>query len=436
MTFLQRIATANQKVAVDMESINTMADFITILGHFFSRRDVLWQLLPLLVYPALWLVLYLVWRYPDKALRRFLIHRLPKRSRGTVRRTLYIFRRTIYPLLALIFLYGVRIFYVRSSRVSGLLDEFIIVAWVFLAYRFIVALLYALLPDRAIKNYHRRLLTPLFILFATFWLLRTVMNPLEFLNLSVFRFFQTSLTLGALVIPTLGLYLWIMTTLALETILRALFTRRKVADKGSLEAGLTLGRYALLIVGIAIALRSAGLNQTTVGFITGGLSVGIGIGLQGIISNFVSGLILLFERSIRPGDVVDVNGTIGTVNKLSIRSTEVRVGNGKDIIIPNNTLLTSNVVTYTRNDRTVLVDVAVTITKGDDLKRAMQLLLELARNHPKVLRNPQPTVTVASISESTIKLSLNVWVADLNFGVKNDLYVKVWETFREEGIAF
>jgi potassium-dependent mechanosensitive channel len=419
-----------------MDSIRTMTDFLTLIRHFFSRQDVLWQLLPLLIYPALWFVLRFIWSYPDKALRRFLISRLPKRSRGTIRRLLFIFRRIFAPLISLILLYAVRLFYVRTGRVSGLIDEFIVVAWVLLAYRFIVAVLYAYLPDRAVKNYHRRLLTPLFILFAIGWLLRTVMPPLEFLNLPIFRFFQTSFTTGSLLIPTLGLYLWVMTTLALEAILRAIFARRKFTDKGSLEAGLTLGRYALIIVGIAIALRSAGLNQTTVGFITGGLSVGIGIGLQGIISNFVSGLILLFERSIRPGDVVDVGGTIGTVNKLSIRSTEVRVGNGKDIIIPNNTLLTSNVVTYTRNDRTVLVDVAVTITKGDDLKRAMEVLLGIARKHPKVLRNPQPNVTVSSISESNIKLSLNVWVADLNFAVKNDLYVKVWETFREEKIAF
>jgi potassium-dependent mechanosensitive channel len=413
-----------------------MTDFITILGHFLSRQDVLWQLLPLLVYPVLWFILRFVWSYPDKALRRFLIRRLPKRSRGTIRRLLFILRRIFAPLVSVIALYAIRLFYIRTGRVYGLLDEFIIVAWVLLTYRFVIALLYAYLPDRAVKNYHRRLLTPIFVLFALGWLLRTMMPPLEFLSLPVFRFFGASFTAGSLFIPTLGLYLWIMTTLALEAIFRAIFSRRRLTDQGSLEAGLTLGRYALIIVGIAIALRSAGLNQTTVGFITGGLSVGIGIGLQGIISNFVSGLILLFERSIRPGDVVDVGGTIGTVNKLSIRSTEVRVGNGKDIIIPNNTLLTSNVVTYTRNDRTVLVDVAVTITKGDDLKRAMEVLLELARKHPKVLRNPQPNVTVASISESNIKLSLNVWVADLNFGVKNDLYVKVWEAFREEKIAF
>lgn len=413
-----------------------MTDFITILRHFFSRQDVLWQLLPLLVYPVLWFILRFVWHYPDKTLRRFLISRLPKRSRGTTRRFLFILRRTFAPLVSVLVLYAIRLFYIRTGRVYGLLDEFIVVAWVLLVYRFLVALLYAYLPDRAVKNYHRRLLTPLFILFAVGWLLRTIIPPLEFLGLPVFRFFGASFTAGSLFIPTLGLYLWIMTTLAFEAIFRAIFSRRKLTDKGSLEAGLTLGRYALIIVGIAIALRSAGLNQTTVGFITGGLSVGIGIGLQGIISNFVSGLILLFERSIRPGDVVDVGGTMGTVNKLSIRSTEVRVGNGKDIIIPNNTLLTSNVVTYTRNDRTVLVDVAVTITKGDDLKRAMELLLEIARKHPKVLRNPQPNVTVASISESNIKLSLNVWVADLNFGVKNDLYVKVWEAFREQKIAF
>ncbi len=419
-----------------MDSIQTMTDFITIIRHFFSRPDVLWQLLPLLVYPALWFVLHFIWSYPDKAMRRFFIRRLPKRSRGTIRRLLFILRRTFAPLVSVMVLYAIRLFYIQSGRVAGLLNEFIAVAWVLLIYRFLVAVLYAYLPDRAVKNYHRRLLTPLFILFASVWLLRTIMPPLEFLNLSIFKFFQTSFTAGSLLIPTVGLYLWIMTTLALEAILRAIFLRRKLIDKGSLEAGLTLGRYALVIVGIAIALRSAGLNQTTVGFITGGLSVGIGIGLQGIISNFVSGLILLFERSIRPGDVVDVGGTIGTVNKLSIRSTEVRMGNGKDIIIPNNTLLTSNVVTYTRNDRTVLVDVAVTITKGDDLKRAMELLLSIARKHPKVLRNPAPNVTVTGISESNIKLSLNVWVADLNFGVKNDLYVTVWETFREEKIAF
>jgi potassium-dependent mechanosensitive channel len=419
-----------------MDSLRTMSDFMTILGHFLARQDVLWQLLPLLVYPLLWFILRFVWGYPDKALRRFLIRRLPKRSRGTTRRLLFILRRIFAPLVSVIVLYAIRLFYSRSGRVYGLLDEFIIVAWVLLAYRFVVAVLYAYLPDRAVKNYHRRLLTPIFILFAVGWLLRTIVPPLEFLALPVFRFFGASFTAGSLLIPTLGLYLWIMTTLALETIFRAIFSRRRLTDRGSLEAGLTLGRYALIIVGIAIALRSAGLNQTTVGFITGGLSVGIGIGLQGIISNFVSGLILLFERSIRPGDVVDVGGTIGTVNKLSIRSTEVRVGNRKDIIIPNNTLLTSNVVTYTRNDRTVLVDVAVTITKGDDLKRAMEVLLDIARKHPKVLRNPQPNVTVASISESNIKLSLNVWVADLNFGVKNDLYVKVWEAFREEKIAF
>jgi potassium-dependent mechanosensitive channel len=419
-----------------MDSLRTMSDFMTILGHFLARQDVLWQLLPLLVYPLLWFILRFVWGYPDKALRRFLIRRLPKRSRGTTRRLLFILRRIFAPLVSVIVLYAIRLFYSRSGRVYGLLDEFIIVAWVLLAYRFVVAVLYAYLPDRAVKNYHRRLLTPIFILFAVGWLLRTIIPPLEFLALPIFRFFGASFTAGSLLIPTLGLYLWIMTTLALETIFRAIFSRRRLTDRGSLEAGLTLGRYALIIVGIAIALRSAGLNQTTVGFITGGLSVGIGIGLQGIISNFVSGLILLFERSIRPGDVVDVGGTIGTVNKLSIRSTEVRVGNGKDIIIPNNTLLTSNVVTYTRNDRTVLVDVAVTITKGDDLKRAMEVLLDIARKHPKVLRNPQPNVTVASISESNIKLSLNVWVADLNFGVKNDLYVKVWEAFREEKIAF
>ena len=144
-----------------MDSIRTMNDFIIVIRHFFSRPDVLWQLLPLLVYPALWFILRFIWSYPDKALRRFLIRRLPKRSRGTIRRFLFILRRTFAPLVSVIALYAIRLFYTRTGRISGLLNEFIIVAWVLLIYRFVVAVLYAYLPDRTIKNYHRRLLTPL-----------------------------------------------------------------------------------------------------------------------------------------------------------------------------------------------------------------------------------------------------------------------------------
>jgi potassium-dependent mechanosensitive channel len=410
------------------QGITHFKDIFLLIGHFLGRQNVLWQLSTLAIYPLAWLLLRGFALGLGNRLRYIFIKKLPKKYRAWTRRVFSTITRMTFPLLTLLGLYIAYGIFLQQGRFVGLVKEFILLGWFFLAYRFGLALLYAFLPDRHIRRYHHRFIRPLFILFVLGRLLNTVISLEDFFKLP-FLPFGIPLSIGAFLIATVGLYLWIVGTFVLEAILLGLTRKLSAVDKGTFSAGLTLTRYALIILGVVVALRSLGLNATTVGFITGGLSVGVGIGLQSIISNFVSGIILLFERSLRPGDVIDIGGTLGTVTKLSIRSTEVSTATGKDIIIPNNTLLTSNVTTYTKNDRLVRLDVDVSIGHQEDLKKTIQDLLAIAYKHSKVLKNPAPQVIVIAFNDSSVDLSLKVWVADLNFGVKNELLRMIWEAF-------
>jgi potassium-dependent mechanosensitive channel len=403
-------------------------DLFILSRHFLRRPDVLWQLASIALYILLWIVLrgFAVgignrWRYR-------LIKALPKRHRAWTRRFINAIVHLVLPATALLGLYALFGVFQTQGRFTGLIREFILLGWAFLAFRMMLAILYALLPDRVIKRYHHRFLLPLFSLLVIARLVSTMIS-LEDIYKLPFLPFGLPLSIGAFLTATIGLYLWVVGTFALEAIVHGLTRNFSAVDKGTLSAGLTLTRYALIMLGIIVALRSLGLNATTVGFITGGLSVGVGIGLQSIISNFVSGIILLFERSLRPGDVIDIGGTLGTVTKLSIRSTEVSTATGKDIIIPNNTLLTSNVTTYSKNDRLVRLDIDISVNLQDDLKNTIQELLSLTSKHNKVLRNPAPQVNVVAFKDSSLDLSLKVWVADLNFGVKHELMRMIWEHF-------
>jgi small-conductance mechanosensitive channel len=407
--------------------IKHLNDLFTLAGHFLRRPDVLWQLAGLALYVLLWMVLKGFALGLGNRLRYALIKALPKRHRAWTRRFINAITYLVLPSVALLGLYAMFGIFQSQGRFTGLIKEFILLGWVFLGFRAVLAMLYALLPDRVIRRYHHRFLLPLVILMMIARVVSTMIS-LEDVYKLPFLPFGLPLPIGAFLTATLGLYLWVVGTFALEAIVHGLTRNLSAVDKGTLSAGLTLTRYALIMLGIIVALRSLGLNATTVGFITGGLSVGVGIGLQSIISNFVSGIILLFERSLRPGDVIDIGGTLGTVTKLSIRSTEVSTATGKDIIIPNNTLLTSNVTTYTKNDRLVRLDIDISVNLQDDLKNTIQELLALTSKHNKVLKNPSPQVNVVAFKDSSVDLSLRIWVADLNFGVKNELMRMIWES--------
>lgn len=223
----------------------------------------------------------------------------------------------------------------------------------------------------------------------------------------------------------------------LTTGIQALLRRSEALDE---SVKIVLGkftRFLLLTLAVLVAMITAGIDITALAVFGGALGVGLGLGLQRIVSNFVSGIILAFEESIRPGDVVSVGDRIGVVQGLHSRHVEVRDRDGKTILIPNETLLTSEIVNWSHGDRNVRFRLPVQISYQDDPELAMRLMVEAARETDRVLADPEPVARLMGFGDNGINLELRLWVHDPENGVNNvrsDTFLRIWRAFREAGI--
>jgi len=199
-----------------------------------------------------------------------------------------------------------------------------------------------------------------------------------------------------------------------------------------------LARFLLLMLAVVVAMITAGIDLTALAVFGGALGVGLGLGLQRIVSNFVSGIVLAFEESIRPGDVISVGTTFGVVRGLHARHVEVRDRDGKDILIPNETLLTSEIVSWSHGDRNVRFRLPLQISYQDDPAAAMAIMEQAARATERVLADPPPVARLMGFGDSGINLELRLWVNDPENGVNNvrsDTYLRIWKAFRASGIT-
>jgi small-conductance mechanosensitive channel len=170
----------------------------------------------------------------------------------------------------------------------------------------------------------------------------------------------------------------------------------------------------------------------------GALGVGLGLGLQKIAANYVSGFIILLDRSISPGALVTIEGRHGQVTKLTGRYLVVKSGDGTEAIIPNETVITSVVVNHSYSDRRARVDVPMQVSYTSDVERALDIMLEVARGHPRVLHEPAPAALLKTFADSGINLELYVWVADPEAGtgdLRSDLYLVLWKSFNANNIV-
>ena len=200
-------------------------------------------------------------------------------------------------------------------------------------------------------------------------------------------------------------------------------------------------RTLLLVAGVLIALPSVGIDITVLSVFGGALGVGLGLGLQKIASNYVSGFIILLDRSIRPGDMITVDNNYGEVSQLNTRYTLLKATDGTEIIMPNETLLTSVVVNHSFSQREVLIKIPVQISYDSDLQHARDIMLGAAQAHPRVLQSAPnaPDTFLTAFADSGINLTLTVWIADLEKGQMNlisDLYMVIWRQFTSAGISF
>jgi len=196
-------------------------------------------------------------------------------------------------------------------------------------------------------------------------------------------------------------------------------------------------RAVLVLVGVLIALPAVGIDLTVLSVFGGALGVGIGFGLQKIASNYVSGFIILLDRSIHLGDVLTVDNRNGSVAKLTGRYIVLKSGDGTEAIIPNDTLISSTVVNHSYSNREMRVAITVQVDYASDVERVMALMLDVARQHERVLKEPAPMAYLKNFADNGIDLELGVWIDDPEEGLlnlKSDLNRAIWQMFRRENI--
>lgn len=207
-------------------------------------------------------------------------------------------------------------------------------------------------------------------------------------------------------------------------------------DPGIRFAMVTLCRYAVLGVGLLAALSAIHMGVEKIGMVLAALGVGLGFGLQEIVSNFICGIILLLERPIRVGDTVTVSGMTGRVDRINIRATTIHNGDNQSIIVPNRAFITGDLINWTLKDRIVRIGLRVKVAPGTDPDRVAELLLTIAREDPDVLRTPAPSALMEEFSDSALIFSMSVHVPDpgLSGRVRHRLYSQIQRRFEEAGI--
>lgn len=195
-----------------------------------------------------------------------------------------------------------------------------------------------------------------------------------------------------------------------------------------------LTHYALIVIGVMFAATAVGLDFTRLTFVIGALGVGIGFGLQNVVNNFVSGLILLFERPIRIGDRVELSQLSGTVERIGIRASVVRTWQGAEVIVPNANLISSEVINWTLSDERRRMEITVGVAYGTDPEVVLRLLLDVARDHPEVLDDPEPAGLFTGFGQSSLDFELRAWTTEDFVRVSSDLRVAINRRLAEAGI--
>jgi small-conductance mechanosensitive channel len=213
----------------------------------------------------------------------------------------------------------------------------------------------------------------------------------------------------------------------------------------STRVGVSKFTYFLLVgLGVLLGINAAGVDVTTLNVLTGAIGIGLGFGLQSVASNFVSGFVLLIDKSIKPGDVISFTthggastGNFGWVQELRGRYVVVRDRDGVDTLVPNQNLITSSFINWSYSDQRVRLKLPVMVSYEDDPEVALKLLVEATENHPRILHDPPPVSRLISFEDNGMRLEIRFWIADPVNGVNNvrsDVNRAIWRIFRAHGV--
>jgi potassium efflux system protein len=244
-----------------------------------------------------------------------------------------------------------------------------------------------------------------------------------------------AVTLADLLLALLILAMTVMATRNLPGLVQVVLLQRTRLGTGERNAISTIVQYTIIVIGGSLVFRTVGVGWGNVQWLVAALGVGIGFGLQEIVANFISGLILLFERPIRVGDAVTVGDVSGTVSRIRIRATSITTWDRKELIVPNKEFIVGRLVNWTLSDTVIRVLVPVGIAYGSDTEKATELLLEVAKKNPKVLEDPAPTVLFMGFGSSSLDFELRTYTHYENaLSLRHELHMAVDKAFRKAKI--
>jgi small-conductance mechanosensitive channel len=258
----------------------------------------------------------------------------------------------------------------------------------------------------------------------------------QLLNFTLFQIKETPVTVVSILIFLMFITGFIFLGVTVRKALNRKILRHFHIDTGTSYTLSRITQYIIITIGALISFQFVGIDLSGLAVIFGLLSVGIGFGLQNITSNFISGLIILFERPISVGDRVTVANIEGDVTEINIRATKVRTVNNISIIVPNSEFVSQNVINYSHGDPTYRLDINVGVSYGSHLETVLKVLREVADQNPLVMQQPIPEVHLIEFGESSWNMQLRAWIADVKDypKVRNELNQAIVQKFREHNI--
>jgi small-conductance mechanosensitive channel len=345
--------------------------------------------------------------------------------------------RMVTPLLLLVLAWLGR-FALAKLQPVPLLNVVLPLIAAFAVIRLAVYLLrHVMAPSALLKSSERFIVLFIWTLFALYitGALAEIASALEDV---VFPIGNKKVTLRLVVEAGLSAIITIFVALGVSGLIEARIMKAEALDVSSRVVISKLMRAIALAVSLLIALPLVGFDLTMLSVFGGALGVGLGFGLQKIASNYISGFIILLDRSLRLGDLVTIDNRQGVIDAIKARYTVIRSLDGTEAIVPNDTLITSTVINHTYTNSIVSVKTGVTIGYESDLAVARSLLLAIASKHPRVLKDRECAVLVKALGDNGIEIELNVWINDADQGqssLKSDLLTEIWQEFRKNDIS-
>jgi len=307
--------------------------------------------------------------------------------------------------------------------------------WSFLSL--LDGLLQQLMPAQRVHELQSRLIKPLYLIKVVLMFINRLDNVNDLSVIELGQVFGVSLTLGKLFTSLLVSYLLLVGTGPPAAGVSWLMQKLLGYSEGSRKAVELIIRYVVVGIGVTAVGFHIGLNGTALVAIAGGLSVGLGFGIKEVFSNFISGIWLLFEGSVRPGEVLMVDNDPCEVRKLGLRATLLwRDRDNAELLIPNQMFFTAQATSYTATDRLRRSEIRIGAAYRHDPRQVLQLLEETALNVPRVLKAPAPRALQVKYGDSAIEYSLRYWIADpmSNIGIVSEVNQAIWTAFKREGI--